>query len=272
MIATTMAMVLFAQGITELFDEARAALMKELGDTMANRPLLLGDGQGGLAGIILPNGQVRSMAGGGDSDAVAAEVQQALAETAMAAATVAASGPSIIDDFNRADSAVIGNGWVESEAGSSIAIAGGKAVVTSVMGFLDFTSISKTIGNQATFDVSATFQVDNNGHSHYSLFANSTGTAGGIEVMYIPGGAGALILNTPAGGSPSVAPGTVAAGVDFTLRLTYDGSTATGFISGGVTGQVSQVTANGAGADVAIRVINDGFGSTTTQIDNVTGP
>lgn len=266
--ATMMAMALYAQGITELFDDARAELMKKLGDSLANRPLLLGDGQGGLAGMILPNGQVRSMAGGGDSDAVAAEVQQALAAAASVNSAVAASGPSIIDDFNRADSAVIGNGWTESGPGPWD-IVSGRAVSTGGM-FPPANSISKTIGNQATFDVAATFQYSNSLHSHYTLFVNSTGTVGGISVAYRND---VDLTVTGPSGSSVVPITTVSIGSDFTLRLIYDGVTATGSITNPlVNGMVSVATTNGAGADVTIEILKDGGPPATVQVDNVTGP
>ena len=276
----------FAQN-DDAFNECRAKLMKDLGDSMANRPLLLGDGQGGLRGVILPNGQVRSMAGGGNSDAVAAEIQQALAEAGTMNTVVSAVvvGPTIIDDFNRPDSAVLGTAtiggvWVDSEPfgffpPSSVALVGGRAVL--VNGVFDFPGPTSAlaVGNLATFDIQATF---NNSAADARFHVNATsplvGIAGdGLSMRYLDG-ATTFSLAGPSipAGSASPAFASLATGTDMTFRLVYNGATLTGTITqGAITQSHSIVTTNGPGTNIIIHAA-DTLPGGTIQVDNITGP
>lgn len=270
---STLLMVVLVQG-DGLFDECRAELMKELGDSMANRPLPIGDGAGGLLGVILPDGRVASPANDGSPGTMAAEVQQALAASTPVAA-VAAAGPTIIDDFNRADSAVLGaatNGlvWVETEPpASTVTLVGGRAVLDSGAGAVfPYPSAGMPVGNLATFDIQATF----NSVGWVSLLevnATSASSYDGLRIQYEDGGT-AFIVSSPSvwTASPAFAP--LASGTDFNVRLTYDGATLTGTLTQGAMTQTSSITTiNSPGGNLIVHHYGP-FG--VTRVDNLIGP
>lgn len=239
------------------FDEIYDMLLPHLEDSIQHMPIFAPDGQGGF--FVFGTG-LNTQAGGEEvADGLLTDLPAQLGLEAAAAAVASASGGGIIDDFNRADGAVIGNGWNEVGAGTWD-IVGGHARFSG-----DFTgAIVRPDVNRATFDIQATFRfIAAIGDPHSPDLMVNADAAGdnGMSVSYLAFHQ-LMLVTGPTSDSGFVAVvGTVGVNEDFVLRLQYDGTTLTGSVaSTNANGQAALVTANAAGTNIAVGFVEIGGG------------
>jgi len=87
-------------------------------------------------------------------------------------------GGGDIDDFNRANSTIIGNGWIEVSGdwqivNNEVRGVGNNGIPNSAM---EDPTLKKDVGHLSTFDVMATFRIDNNGNTKPVLGVNGDST------------------------------------------------------------------------------------------------
>lgn len=231
------------------FDEIYDMLLPHLEETILNMPIFAPDGQGGF--FVFGTG-ISAQAGGEEvADGLLTDLPAQLGLEAAADAVASASGAGIIDDFNRADGAVIGNGWNEVGPGTWDIVSGRARFSGDLTG-----AIVRADVNRATFDIQGTFRIISPlGDPHSPDLMVNADAAGdnGMSVSYLAIHQFIRVTGPTSNSGFVAVVGTVGVNEDFVLRLQYDGTTLTGSIaSTSANGQASLVTANAAGTNIAV--------------------